>query len=179
MRKALAVICVSLAMAAVVAAQQRTLTAQDYAEIQQLYAQFSHALDTGANNGNAYAQLFTADGSYMDETGKTITGRDSLAAYARGAGKTATSIRTFIYNTWIEPTSATAANGKAYVVMATVNETGQPASVQNGGQFHDVLVKTAEGWRIRERKFVRAVAGNAPAAQPAAPAQPGRGGRGQ
>ena len=51
------------------------LTALDYAEIQQLVARYSFAIDSGADNGYAYADLFAADGSF----GKT-TGRDALAA---------------------------------------------------------------------------------------------------
>src|SRR5262245_32034758 len=44
----------------------RTLTAQDYVDIQQLAARYSHALDTGSDNGYAYADLFTADGAAFD-----------------------------------------------------------------------------------------------------------------
>jgi hypothetical protein len=156
-------------------AQQTALTAQDYLEIQQLYARFSHALDSAAGGGSEYAQLFTADGSYTDEAGRTVSGREQLVAYAKqGSDRTPTNVRHFVYNVWAEPAPG-GATGKAYVVMATVSAAGQPAKVLNGGQFHDELVKTADGWRFKTRRFVRAQpGGGGRGAQPPQPAAQGR-----
>ena len=58
-------------------AKPSTLAAQDILEIQQLVANYSYALDTAADNGYMYADLFTADGAF---------GR-SLAVVHAAAGK--------------------------------------------------------------------------------------------
>ena len=52
-----------------------TLTPLDYIEIRQLAARYGHAVDQGADNGYAYADLFAADGTF----GQT-RGRDELAS---------------------------------------------------------------------------------------------------
>ena len=74
-----------LALVAVQAQQRpakvQTLSALDYAQIQQLVAKYSFALDTGADNGYAWADLFAADGAFG-----TVSGRDQLAATARPGG---------------------------------------------------------------------------------------------
>src|SRR5215510_5146702 len=55
-----------------------TLTPMDYIEIRQLAARYGHAVDQGANDGYAYADLF-APGATFGQT----TGRDALAALAK------------------------------------------------------------------------------------------------
>src|SRR5262249_37757683 len=67
-----------------------TLTALDYIEIEQLVAKYSRALDTCANNGYDYADLFTADGVFAatinGKPGPRFEGRERLAE-ASGGGK--------------------------------------------------------------------------------------------
>ena len=53
------------------------LTADDYVEIQQLYAQYAHALDLG--DAQAWADTFTSDGVFSD-----AKGREELVAFAKG-----------------------------------------------------------------------------------------------
>src|SRR5262245_25471405 len=57
------------------------LTPLDYIEIHQLVARYPFVLDTGANNGYDYADLFSSDGEFMRPYSK---GREQLAALARG-----------------------------------------------------------------------------------------------
>ena len=60
--EAIAGLVLSVAMSAVVSAQEKggaTLTPQDYAEIRELYSRFAWGLDTGADNGMAYARTRT------------------------------------------------------------------------------------------------------------------------
>ena len=66
------------------------LTARDYLEIQQLVARSSYALDSAAENGDAYAGLFTADGVLRTGTSASseVKGRDGLAAFARADSRT-------------------------------------------------------------------------------------------
>src|SRR6185295_9499123 len=50
---------------AAVAAPASSLSAADYIEMQQLVAKSAYALDTAADRGAAYAQLFTTDGAFI------------------------------------------------------------------------------------------------------------------
>jgi hypothetical protein len=51
-----------------VAAPASSLSAGDTIEIQQLIARSAYALDTAADRGAAYAQLFTTDGAFIAKT---------------------------------------------------------------------------------------------------------------
>ena len=150
-----------------VQAQQRNqpLTALDYAEIQQLVARYSFALDTGADNGYAYADLFAPDGSF----GKT-TGRDQLAATARPGGGHYPRGPEFVFhytsNHVIEATPE-GARGKVYVVEVDAGERGKkPALIEDGGHYSDTYVKTPQGWRFKTRSFIKTKAGTPPVQKP-------------
>jgi len=146
-------------------AQQRTqaLTALDYAEIQQLAARYSYAIDTGADNGYAYADLFAPDGSF----GKT-TGRDALAATAKPGGGHYPRGPEFVFhytsNHVIEATPE-GARGKVYVVEMDANERGK-ALIEDGGHYEDTYVKTSQGWRFKTRSFVKTKHGTPPVQKP-------------
>ena len=62
--------------------QAPALTALDYIQIQQLVAHYSYALDTGADDGYMYADLFAPDG-VMRTGGRDVKGRDDLARLVR------------------------------------------------------------------------------------------------
>src|SRR5215475_104319 len=55
---------------AAVAAPASSLSAGDTIEIQQLIARSAYALDTAADHGAAYAQLFTTDGAFITKTAR-------------------------------------------------------------------------------------------------------------
>ena len=147
-----------------------TFTAEEYADLRQLYARSSAALDTGADNGGAYARWFTADGVFTDASGAKFSGRDKIAQLAHGAATRAADTQTLLYNLKLTRTTQ-GATGSAYSVMTTINQAGQPITVNDGGQYHDELVKTPEGWRIKTRTFVRANPGGVAAPAPAARSQ--------
>src|SRR3954447_23337090 len=73
-----------------------TLTGTDYAEIKRLSAQYSHAIDTCAGDGYAYADLYTPDGvfidmwtqSAIDAGGVKWQGREKLREISSGANVT-------------------------------------------------------------------------------------------
>jgi hypothetical protein len=148
----------SLAVLAVQPQQQTTdakasaLTAADYVEIQQLVARYGYAVDTHADNGYAYADLFTPDGVFGGKT----TGREQLAALARSTqaergGPSYT--RHFLTNVIIHP-SPEGARGNQYLVAIDVAEQGKPSSVVHGGRYDDVYVKTPQGWRFKTRQYI-------------------------
>ena len=85
-----------------------TLTPIDYIEIRQLAARYGHAVDQGAANGYAYADLFAPDGTF----GQT-RGRDELAALAKRTARGPQTPWHFIVNHVIEPTED-GAKGKEY-----------------------------------------------------------------
>src|SRR5262249_24180970 len=131
-------------------AKPQALSSQDIFEIQQLGARYAYGLDTGADNGNYYANVFTVDGSF----GNTV-GREKLAALAReGGGRLKfKGYQHIITNVIIEP-SPEGAVGSQYIQVLTVGGQGKPPMVDHGGRYEDVYVKTTEGWRIKSRKFV-------------------------
>ena len=69
--KLLAVVVVGLGLVTTVIVKGQpknpALTALDYAEIQQLAARYGHAIDTCANNGYDYADLYTPGGTFTDK----------------------------------------------------------------------------------------------------------------
>jgi hypothetical protein len=151
---------------AAASARAPALTTMDYIEIQQLARRFVWALDGGDNFGYAYADLFTPDGVFTDmrdgPNGKTTQGRDNLALIARGGQRGPLNLNHFGMNHVITPSAApgersapdaTAAKGKAYVVMLDLAK--RPHSVTDGGHYEDVYEKTGLGWRFKSRTFHR------------------------
>src|SRR5688572_20332509 len=93
MRKALVVLAITvpvvLTVLAGVQAQSQprargSLTALDYAEIEQLYGRYAFGYDTG--NGELWARAFTADGTFVLPGGKALVGRQQLAEFAAAPG---------------------------------------------------------------------------------------------
>src|SRR5271169_756385 len=73
-RKSLMVFALALAGAALSYGQARKLTADDYIEIQQLYARYNNAIDSG--DAEAYAATFVPDGVF-----NTFNGHDALVGF--------------------------------------------------------------------------------------------------
>jgi hypothetical protein len=140
------------------AAQAPALTALDYHEIEQLNAQFCHGLDSAAEGGFQFANAFTADGVYIDASGRVYQGREQLAALARQdpeSTKGPTNVRHYVTSTMVEPTAAGAA-AKGYLMVAATRVNTRPGGALDAGQYWDDLVRTADGWRIARRTLVRA-----------------------
>ncbi len=163
---AVAVVMTTLiaAGASLARAQQKvtggTLTAADYIEIQQLVARYSYAVDTHAENGYVYADLFAPDGAF----GNT-KGREALAELARTTQKERGGpayTRHYLTNVIIYPTPE-GARGSQYLMALDVSEGGKPSSVVHGGRYDDVYVKTPSGWRFKSRQLHPAKIGVPPA----------------
>ena len=174
---------VSLATLAGVYAQQTrggaALTGTDYAEIQRLSAQYGQAIDSCSGNGYDYADLYTPDGVFVDmwsegaikQGGTRWQGREKLREIASGAnfgGPGCTSprfngsISHLILNLVITP-SPEGARGNSYLVELGGQD---PGRIQRLGNYEDVYVKTAEGWRFKSRTHTRAPNGTRPSPQP-------------
>ena len=135
---------------------RRSLSPQDYIEIQQLVRKYAWALDGGDNYGYAYADLFTPDGVFVGmnqgPNGRSYQGRDVLAALARTPAGGPTNQRHFTMNHVITP-SPDGATGRAYVVMLDIGIVGKPNAVNHGGHYDDVYEKTNVGWRFKKRTY--------------------------
>ena len=130
-----------------------SLGADDYAEIQRLYARYAWALDSRAGNGAAYASVYTPDGEFVYGTTKTV-GRDKLAVQFGSSRNPSAKVSPhhFVTNLMISPTEG-GARGSAYVLVVTAGEAGKAPSIA-GGTYSDLLVKTGEGWRFKRREIV-------------------------
>jgi hypothetical protein len=157
-------------------ARDMTLTAMDYMEIQQLAVRYSYALDSGAQGGEMFANLFAPDGAFLSATRGRIEGHDPLVALGRGRGGP-NPPRRFIVNHVVTPTPQ-GATGRAYVVEVDLPPDGQIGGslTSTGGRYEDVYRKTPAGWRFKSREFIPSKVGSDAAAapsSPAVPAQPG------
>ena len=140
------------------------LTALDYLEIEQLVYRYGYALDTGADNGFAYADLYADDatftGTNQGPSGRTYQGRERLAALARGGKRGPNFMSHWVTNVVIEPAPG-GAIGKTYVGIFDIGNGGNGAKsrVDHGGLYNDVYVKTPKGWRFKSRSFFESTSG--------------------
>ena len=148
------------------------LSADDQLEIKQLVSRYAYALDTGADNGLAYADLFAADGEFVGSRG-TTRGREALAELGRlgfvDGRKPANGVAHFIMNHVITPAPG-GATGTQYMVLVNIGENAQPGgNFSNvGGHYEDQYVKTPQGWRFKRRQFIPSASAPRPPAPPAA-----------
>jgi hypothetical protein len=141
------------------ASRPRELTALDYFEIQQLVAKYARAIDTCSNNGYDYADLFTPDGqfvpSFNGKPGTPVQGREKLAEVSGGGSRGCKNVgwieqgvRHLYVNHIITPT----ADGATGVVdMLMIGLGGDPNKIEYDGYYEDTYVRTAQGWRFKQR----------------------------
>ena len=166
----LVVVALGIALFAGIATSQRNvqsrakLEAQDYIDIRQLIDGYSRILDNCTNNGNTYADLFTADATFGVSsqwgTGAKIwfRGREQLRA-AGGGGKDACRPPQPYpeYHIVISPVITPAPGGaKATSTLLTITNktTKQGDIVHWEGGYEDTFAKTATGWRFKSRVHV-------------------------
>src|SRR5262245_38275940 len=137
----LAVICMTS-----VHAQQNPakLTTQDYNDIQQLYARYNLAIDTG--NGEAWAATFTPDGVFNN----TNKGHDALVQFIKDLReKRDGANRRHLNSNMVLTPTPDGANGSIYLLL--LNVAVRPATIATTGIYEDVLVRTPRGWRFKSR----------------------------
>ncbi|MBB6095338.1 uncharacterized protein (TIGR02246 family) [Povalibacter uvarum] len=132
------------------------LTAQDYAEIEQLYATYNHAIDF--NDPTGWANTFTPDGNFL-----SFTGHEALAGFVKQWHERMGGTPRRHWNSNLRITGdSTKAEGSVYLMLVdSVTKT-----IFSTGVYKDTLVKTAQGWRFSKRTIARDAA-----AAPTAPAQ--------
>jgi len=157
-------------------APANTLTAQDYIDIRALANLYAYGLDSGAENGtgSVYANIFTEDAEFHGPPATpggapfNAVGREELRKFAI-PGRGTAYVRHFMTNHLIEA-SPEGARGKVYLLVIDIGREDKPTSVNMGGHYEDVYVKTAEGWRIKSRNFFRSKSAQTVAAEAAAKA---------
>ena len=141
------------------------LAAQDLLDIRQLIDGYAHILDNCTNNGNDYADLFTADATFgvSSEWGKAkiwFRGRDQLQ---RAGGGTASGAcrpqqsQGYAYHLTINPViTATPTGARAISTLLTItNDTNDRGDIVHWeGGYEDTFEKTASGWKFKSRVHV-------------------------
>ncbi len=148
------------AQAGPAAQQAGMLTAMDHLEIRNLVAKYARANDTCANNGYAYADLYTADGSFNSsrngKLGTASVGRERLAEAAGGGSRGCKKLERpeglwihAIVNLIIEP-SADGATGTSDLVYPSLKgKDFDAAHAGHVGGYRYVFAKTPQGWRFK------------------------------
>lgn len=165
-----------LSMPRVDAAAAPKLSPADYQEIAQLTNRYAYGIDTCADNGYDYADVFTPDGEFIDRNsdagfkagGRVLAkGRDALATLIGGGSRGCktklvwTDWSHIMSNLVVTPT-ATGATGRLYLLQMDIKG---PGTIERHGGYEDVYVKTKDGWRIKSRTHVRNKAWHAQALQ--------------
>ena len=121
-----------------------SFTAQDYIDIQQLYAKYNEAIDSG--NAEAYAATYVPDGVF-----NTFTGKDALMGFVQQYKEKMNGLRNRHWNTnlIITPTAGGGATGSVYLMLMNVST--QPPTISSVARYADELVKTPQGWRFKKR----------------------------
>ena len=136
------------------AAQQGpTLSGEDYAEIHQLYSRYAQGTDF--RQGDMWLSVFTDDavfqpGADADE----VVGMEALTEWRRQnfAARPAERQNRHWNSGWVITPTAQGATGRLYYLGVNVTS-GQPV-LGGSGHYEDIYVKTADGWRIKERRAV-------------------------
>ena len=150
------VVASALSCLALSAGAAEKLSTDDMLEIEQLYAKYNHAIDSG--NGAAWADTFTADGVFR----KTTVGREALVKFVENFSKSSGGAWRHWNNNLTVVGTADGADGSVYLMLWNVG--AKPQAIVTTGTYIDKLVKTPTGWRFKTRD----IKGDAP--PPAAPA---------
>ena len=135
------------------------LSALDYIEIQQLVAKYARAIDTCSNNGYDYADLYTPDGVFLPiVNGKSvpgIQGREKLAEVSGGGSKGCKNvpwIEQGVHHIYVNHIITPTPEGAIGTVdMMMIGLGGDPNKIESDGYYEDIYVKTAQGWRFKQR----------------------------
>ena len=134
----------------------------DRLEIQELLVRYSHAVDT--RDWDAFEQVFTED-AVIDytEMGGPRGGVKETRAFLESAMPMFSSFQHMIANTVLELDGDTArARTICHNPMVLDRGEGQTHVFFCGLWYRDVLVRTPQGWRIKDRYEERAYFHNAP-----------------
>jgi ketosteroid isomerase-like protein len=124
------------------------LATSDIIAIQQIYAAYNLAADQG--DGKAFAGFFTADGVF-DMGTMRAEGPEALTEFAAGIPTMIPGSRHIATNVLVEG-EGDLATGQAYLMLLSTKSS--PCAIAVTGQYEDRLVRTDDGWRFAERRFI-------------------------
>jgi hypothetical protein len=119
------------------------LSAQDYFEIQQLYARYNIAIDGGDAEG--WAATFTPDGVF-----NTSVGHDALVNFVKTWREKLNGATRKHWNNNLQITG-NSKEASGYVYLMLIDISTKPASILTTATYTDSLVKTKDGWRFTKR----------------------------
>lgn len=140
----------------------QSLEADDYIAIQQLVNRLNFALDYCTNGGEDFANLFIPGGEYIIDQGdgnpSHRDSRNDLIALAGGPGceSRATPPTSYILHlseSLVIKPSEEGALGMSYAIYPASK--GNYLNNETAGQlgiYHDVYVRTPEGWKLKSRR---------------------------
>jgi DNA-binding GntR family transcriptional regulator len=127
-----------------------SLATEDLLAIQQLYARYNHAIDSG--DGPGWAACFTAEGTFQSATG-TFAGTQQLTEFAN-AFPSRLKARHWTNNLVLDA-DGDGAKGTCYLMLLMLAE--GKANILTTGIYTDQLVRDGGAWKFASRS----VAGDA------------------
>lgn len=126
-----------------------TLETGDQLAIQQLYARYNHAIDSG--NGPAWAACFTPDGTFASATG-TFSGTEQLSSFATAFASRLKG-RHWTNNLVIEAAEG-GASGTCYLMLLRLGNQENPTGILTTGIYKDKLIHDGGDWKFTSREVV-------------------------
>jgi len=127
-----------------------TLTGEDLAEIRHLYSQYSQGTDFG--NADMWLNAFTEDAIFrIGDSGEYI-GREQMTEWRRQSFARRGPNYTYRHwnSTWVvTPTGDGGATGRVY--WLAFDPSAEVIAISDTGYYDDIYVRTANGWRIKQR----------------------------
>ena len=126
------------------------LTGADLAEIHHLHSLYNQGTDFG--NAERWIDVFSDDGVFrIGDTGEWV-GREQITEYRRQTF--APRPDNYTYRHWnsswvITPDGDGRATGRVY--WLGFDPSAEPIVITDTGVYEDIYVKTADGWRIKQR----------------------------
>jgi hypothetical protein len=136
-------------------AQQRNTTraafinAQDYADIQTLYARYNQGSDF--SDTAMWMSIWADDAVFKPGGNQTFTGTKELAEFraARNAAAVKGPQRRHSNASLVLTPTPGGATGRAYFVL--MDTSAKPPAVMSAGYYDDTFVKSDRGWVIKSR----------------------------
>ena len=122
----------------------------DHIEIQQLYARYSHMIDSGDAKG--WADTFTEDGVWRSDTA-CYRGSEQLAGFAETSRNLVGGYRHVQTNMLLSP-NAEGVEGSSYLLFLQPDPGRNSPTILNSAVYRDSIVRTPAGWRFAFRRLV-------------------------
>ncbi len=120
----------------------------DRLEIHELIARYTHALDY--HNIPLMRDIWTDDCRFQaDEPDVNISGIEALSDFFRQTVAAVPNVRHVVSNLYVDSTSGSEAICNAYIQIIDFDSKELIAA----GRYRDEMVRSASGWRIRNRVY--------------------------